>query len=577
MERLSKKIVSLVVTVMMLASAFLIPGVFNFSSVNAEEATLELEVQFSNASSSGNNSAGLISTFSPSANWVLTESNGVFTLTNAIAGIVIEFSNIEIKTGNEDSVLDVKVTTGDDVESIDAVFAQSRSGNEKHELEVEFINGVSKTVTLKHKLNFLDMTFNLVVDDDPESELFTITYISNHEIITIDAQQFEAGATIEEPTPSDDSLEFKGWFSDPDFETQFTGFSSMPAQDVTVYALWEIIDNDEPQPDLYNVIYFVWNDELGEFEEVNRDAYEEGQSIVRFDVDGRDGFIFDGWYTMAQPIFTLNVENMDNQDFVELPILIDDRMNLIPFDFDGAVMGTSDIELYGRFVQVVAPIEFVIDFIIVGETNELLESRTFDFEEGFGEIPAPTQEGFTFTGWFTNEELTNPADFDTLLNAEVLEYTVYGSWVMNEVEDEDEEDEIIDDEVDEDDEGDVDGDEDEDDETVDEETTEEEATEEETVVEDDGDVLGDSDEFVEEEKTTEELEDEGEVLGDSDEKEEEVEETTEETELEDEGEVLGDSDQLPEMNDTNYAAIALFFLIIGLLTLVATKQEEEVI
>ena len=469
MSKLNKKIVSLVVTVMMLASAFLIPGVFNFSRVSAAEE-IELLVRFSN-------NQNLIASYDSDTSWKDLQFNSDRTLAvleNVAETIQIEFSNWDIKsTGgnngngngngqndggeNKDTITVRVVSTGVVLRNILINYTQSQGSGGG----VAINSGEEQTI-IGNNLNFIRFTFDVY-------SIYTLEYVTNMEGVSYNDVSFVEGDSIIAPTPTTDGFTFGGWFIDNDFKGLFNDFGSMPGNDVTVYGQW--------------------------------------------------------------------IED----------VVVDD------------------------------PIEFVIDFIIVGETNELLESRTFDFEAGFGEIPTPTQEGFTFTGWFTNEELTDPADFDTLLNAEVLEYTVYGSWVMNEVEEE--VDEIIDDEVNEDDKGDVDGDEDEDDEITEEETTEEEITEEETTEEETTEEETTEEETTEEETTEEEtvVEDDGDVLGDSDEFVEEEERTSEEVDDDDKGEVLGDSDQLPEMSDTNYATIALFFLIIGLLTLVATKPEEEVI
>ncbi len=227
--------------------------------------------------------------------------------------------------------------------------------------------------------------------------------------------------------------------------------------------------------------------------------------------------------------------------------------------------------------------------------------------------PTPTQEGFTFDGWFINSDFS--ALFESFSSMPPRDVIVYGRWTADDDDDDDDSDDDDsdddnddndhdsddDDDDDSDDDDDDDSDDDNDDDDSDDDNDDNDDDDDDSDDDnddndddsDDGEVEGDQDEFVDEEQeetdqdeetTNDELDDDGDVLGDSDEFVEEVEEeveeeerTSEEVDDDDKGEVLGDSDQLPEMSDTNYAIIALFFLIIGLLTLVATKPEEEVI
>ena len=40
----------------------------------------------------------------------------------------------------------------------------------------------------------------------------------------------------------------------------------------------------------------------------------------------------------------------------------------------------------------------------------------------------PTKEGYTFTGWFTDEDCTNAYDFDTIVSDTKSEFTLYAGW-----------------------------------------------------------------------------------------------------------------------------------------------------
>ncbi|MBN2504664.1 MAG: InlB B-repeat-containing protein, partial [Bacilli bacterium] len=81
---------------------------------------------------------------------------------------------------------------------------------------------------------------------------------------TIDDITLDYNTVIQEPTePTRTGYTFKGWFSDPDFSTEYE-FTNMPAENITLYAKWQINE--------YEVYYFAENVNLSEPGLINIDT-----------------------------------------------------------------------------------------------------------------------------------------------------------------------------------------------------------------------------------------------------------------------------------------------------------------
>ena len=90
-------------------------------------------------------------------------------------------------------------------------------------------------------------------------------------------------SVITEIIPLKLGYDFVGWYSDSLFSTSYT-LTTMPAENITLYAKWEIIN--------YTITYVV-NDGINSIN--NPDSYQVTSSIALSDAY-KEGYIFRGWY-----------------------------------------------------------------------------------------------------------------------------------------------------------------------------------------------------------------------------------------------------------------------------------------
>ena len=123
-----------------------------------------------------------------------------------------------------------------------------------------------------------------------------------------------------------------------------------------------------------------------------------GELIDIFDVDdppAKTGHRFVGWFA--------------DEDLTE------------EFDFDNTPV-TEPITLYAKY----EPVSYTITFMD-GGTRYLTATAQYGAKYALPE--APTKEGYTFGGWFTDAECTQEYDFDTAVTGNV---TVYAKWTQAE-------------------------------------------------------------------------------------------------------------------------------------------------
>lgn len=123
-----------------------------------------------------------------------------------------------------------------------------------------------------------------------------------------------------------------------------------------------------------------------------------GELIDIFDVDdppAKTGYRFAGWFA--------------DEDLTE------------EFDFDNTPV-TEPITLYAKY----EPVSYTITFMD-GGTRYLTATAQYGAKYALPE--APTKEGYTFGGWFTDAECTQEYDFDTAVTGNV---TVYAKWTQAE-------------------------------------------------------------------------------------------------------------------------------------------------
>ena len=157
----------------------------------------------------------------------------------------------------------------------------------------------------------------------------------------------------------------------------------------TEYVTFEIaVMPAEDIEDYYSVIF-----ETNGGSAVETQVVEEGLTAVEPEEPIREGYSFSGWFT--------DEELTDAYDF--------------------ATPVTADITLYAAWEEIID--SFTVSF----ETNGGSAVEAQVVEEGLTAVEPeePIREGYSFSGWFSDEELTSTYDFETPVTADI---TLYAGW-----------------------------------------------------------------------------------------------------------------------------------------------------
>lgn len=140
---------------------------------------------------------------------------------------------------------------------------------------------------------------------------------------------------------------------------------------------------------VYRVAMVTFNTDGAD--EIDAQVFEYGQKATKPADPVLEGYTFGGWYS-------------------------DETLETV-FDFDAAV--SQDITLYAKLTKNVYTVKF--------EGTDIAD-QTVEYGAKVTKPADPTKEGYTFGGWYTNEELTTAYDFATVVNQGV---TLYAKWTKN--------------------------------------------------------------------------------------------------------------------------------------------------
>jgi uncharacterized repeat protein (TIGR02543 family) len=198
---------------------------------------------------------------------------------------------------------------------------------------------------------------------------YTITYALNN---GTNAEQNPAVYTIETPTiiladPSRAGYDFQGWYTEAEFTNPATEIPLGSAGDKTFYARWT--------PVVYAITYIL---NSGTNAEQNPATYTIETPTITLAAPARAGYGFQGWYAEAE--FT--------NPATEIP--------------PGSA---GDKTFYARWT----PATYAITYILNNGTNAEQNPAAYTVETPTITLADPSRAGYSFRGWYTEAEFTNPA------------------------------------------------------------------------------------------------------------------------------------------------------------------------
>ncbi len=192
---------------------------------------------------------------------------------------------------------------------------------------------------------------------------------------------YEYGSSIILNNPTKTGYRFAGWYLDEGYNDQISSIDSEMATDITLYAKWEI--------EKYKIILKDANS--GETNEIE---VEYNDNIPNIETPTKTGYRFTGWYEDSS------------------------HTNI----FNDTTMPASNVVLYAGWEIN----KYTITFNSNGGSK--INSIEEDYNTKIIEPSKPVKEGYKFSGWYSDKELTQAYRFTTM-PAENL--TLYAKWTRN--------------------------------------------------------------------------------------------------------------------------------------------------
>lgn len=172
------------------------------------------------------------------------------------------------------------------------------------------------------------------------------------------------------PLSTRTDYEFSGWYSDSNFENQIT-FPYTVNKNITLYAKWK-------------QMFMVSFDTQGG---TALSSYKTS-CVESLPITSKQNFIFGGWYTTS--------------DFSGEPVNF-------PYDI------SKDTKLYAKWIPT---------YLVSFETNDGSQIESFR-DVKISEIPTPTRDYYSFSGWFIDEQCTTKLSLPYVLKEDI---TLYAKW-----------------------------------------------------------------------------------------------------------------------------------------------------
>lgn len=242
--------------------------------------------------------------------------------------------------------------------------------------------------------------------------------------------------------PTKEGYSFIGWYSDAVL-TELYSFIMMPAEDMTLYAKWEI-----------NSYTISFDSQGGSFVVDISQLYQT--AIIEPTSPLKEGYTFGGWYSDVNYGQAFMFDLMPGEDTILYAKWNINAYTLQFIDSDGTVLYTNDYDFGSDLGDVIEPIPNKEGYIFDGWDLVCPENMpaynltlkavysiktytiTFDSDGGSSvetiikpydfnilEPEMPTKKGYNFVGWYSDSDLSVPYIFLTMPAANIV---LYAKW-----------------------------------------------------------------------------------------------------------------------------------------------------
>lgn len=244
---------------------------------------------------------------------------------------------------------------------------------------------INNGVTYDEKWSFLSNVVNndITLYAKWTINQYTITFEAN-EGPAVESITQDYNTPVQEPTVlTEEGYTFNGWYLDSALTTPYT-FSTMPAENITLYAKWDI--------NQYSIT----------FESNGGSAVEEitqnyGSLVLEPQSPMKTGYVFAGWY-------------------------LDSGLTTF-YIFD--TISDEDITLYAKWELIYYTITYELDggINIGNQSNYTIETETIILNESI-------KDGYTFSGWYDNLEFDNDP-ITEITSGSTGNIVLYAKWTVN--------------------------------------------------------------------------------------------------------------------------------------------------
>lgn len=244
---------------------------------------------------------------------------------------------------------------------------------------------INNGVTYDEKWSFLSNVVNndITLYAKWTINQYTITFEAN-EGPAVESITQDYNTPVQEPTVlTEEGYTFNGWYLDSALTTPYT-FSTMPAENITIYAKWDI--------NQYSIT----------FESNGGSAVEEitqnyGSLVLEPQSPMKTGYVFAGWY-------------------------LDSGLTTF-YIFD--TISDEDITLYAKWELIYYTITYELDggINIGNQSNYTIETETIILNESI-------KDGYTFSGWYDNLEFDNDP-ITEITSGSTGNIVLYAKWTVN--------------------------------------------------------------------------------------------------------------------------------------------------
>ena len=218
---------------------------------------------------------------------------------------------------------------------------------------------------------------------------YTVTFDVNGGTVTPAEQTVTYGSHYGElPTPTREGYTFAGWFTEKDGGTQVTKETVVTtAGKHTLYAHWTA--------NKYTVTFDVNGGTVTPAEQ----TVTYGSHYGELPTPTREGYTFAGWFTEKDGGTQVTKETV--------------------------VKTVADHTLYAHWTANTYTVKFDAN-----EGTVTSAEQTVTYGSHYGELPTPTREGYTFAGWFTEQNGGTKVMADTKVTT-AENHTLYAYWMQN--------------------------------------------------------------------------------------------------------------------------------------------------